>query len=162
MSGPISPRIDRNDYPSRPTNGLTEGVQALHELSLVQGIIDGVEESADERGGKVKSFRVGVGELAQFDIRLVRRLLNDLRKGTPLEGAKVVVESEKSKVRCLSCGKRWDFQELAGPVTEDEKEMMHFLPELLDSCAKCPSCSKSYFEIEQGRSVRIIEVVLDV
>jgi hydrogenase nickel insertion protein HypA len=134
----------------------------LHELSLVQGIIDAVNESADERGGKVKSFKVGVGELAQFDIRLVRSLLEDMRRGTPLEGAKVVVEPEKSRVRCLSCGKCWDFQDLAGPLSGDEKEMMHFLPELLDSCSKCPSCSKSYFEIEEGRSVRIIEVVLDV
>jgi Zn finger protein HypA/HybF involved in hydrogenase expression len=134
----------------------------LHELSLVQGILDAVRETADEKGGRVRSFRVGVGELAQFDVRLVRQLLKDMKKGTSLQGASVTVEPEKSKIRCLTCGKRWDFQELAGPLTGDEKEMMHFLPELLNSCTKCPSCSKSYFEIEEGRSVRIIEVVLDV
>jgi len=133
----------------------------LHELSLVQGIIDAVNETAKEKGGRVVSVRVGVGELAQFDIRLVRGLLKDLRKGTPLEGAKVTVEQEKSKVKCLSCGRVWDFQELAIPISGEEREMMHFLPELLNSCSRCPSCSKSYFEIEEGRSVRIIEVVLD-
>ena len=133
----------------------------MHELSLVQGIIDAVNETAKEKGGRVVSVRVGVGELAQFDIRLVRGLLKDLRKGTPLEGAKVTVEQEKSKVKCLSCGRVWDFQELAIPISGEEREMMHFLPELLNSCSRCPSCSKSYFEIEEGRSVRIIEVVLD-
>ncbi len=133
----------------------------MHELSLVQGIMDAVEETAEERGGRVRSFKVGVGELAQFDIRLVRQLLDDIRKGTPLEGAKVVVEPEKSKVRCMSCGRIWDFQQLAGAMSGDEREMVHFLPELLNSCSRCPSCSKSYFEIEQGRSVRVIEVVLD-
>jgi len=134
----------------------------LHELSLVQGIIDAVNETAAERGGKVKSVRVGVGELASFDVRLVRQLMEDVRKGTPLEGASVVVEPEKSRVKCLSCGKVWGFHELSGALSPDEREMMHFLPELLDSCSKCPSCSKSYFEITEGRSVRIIEVVLDV
>jgi Zn finger protein HypA/HybF involved in hydrogenase expression len=124
--------------------------------------MDAVMETADEKGGKVRSFRVGVGELAQFDVRLVRQLLEDMKEGTALQGASVVVEPEKSKIRCLACGKRWDFQDLAGPLTRDDKEMMHFLPELLNSCTKCPSCSKSYFEIEEGRSVRIIEVVLDV
>jgi hydrogenase nickel insertion protein HypA len=134
----------------------------VHELSLVQGIMDAVEEIADEKGGKVKSVRVGIGELAQFDARLVRQLLEDLKEGTSLQGARVTVEPEKSKIKCLSCGRRWDFHELAGPLTSDEREMMHFLPELLNSCTRCPSCSKSYFEIQEGRSVRIIEVELDV
>ncbi len=134
----------------------------MHELSLVQGIMDAVAETASEKGGRVKSFRVEVGELAQFDIRLVRRLIQDLKAGTPLEGAKVVVEKEKSKVKCLSCGKVWTFRDLAEPLSGAEKEMVHFLPELVSSCSKCPSCSKSFFEIEEGRSVRVAEVVLDV
>jgi hydrogenase nickel insertion protein HypA len=133
----------------------------VHELSLVQGIIDTVNETAEEKGGKVKSVKVGVGELANFDIRLVRRLLKDMKKGTALEEAIFVVESERSRVRCLGCGKLWDFQALSGSLSIDEREMMHFLPELLNSCSKCPSCSKSYFEITEGRSVRIVEVILD-
>ena len=133
----------------------------MHELSLVQGIIDAVNDTAEKNGGRVKSFKVGVGELAQFDIRLVRQLLADITKGTPLEGARVVVSLERSSVRCLGCGKDWDFQEVVAPISEDEREMVHFLPELLSSYTRCPSCSKSYFEIEKGRSVRIVEVVLD-
>ena len=124
--------------------------------------MDAVEETADAKGGRVMSFKVGIGELAQFDTHLVRQLLSDLRKGTPLEEAEVVVQTEKSKIRCLSCGADLDFQELIGPLSDDEREMVHFLPELLSSFSKCPSCSKSYFEIEEGRSVRVAEVVLDV
>jgi hydrogenase nickel insertion protein HypA len=134
----------------------------LHELSLVQGIIDTVKETADRKGGKVRRVRVGVGELAQFDIKLVRQLLEELKDGSLPQGATVTVEPEKSKIKCLGCGRLWEFQELAGPLTRDEREMVHFLPELLSSCAKCPTCSKSYFEIQEGRSVRIIEVELDV
>ncbi len=137
------------------------GVPGSHELSLVQGIIDTVAETAREKGGNVKSFKVGVGELAQFDVRLVKQLLEDVRRGTPLAGAVVTIERERSRIRCLSCGRVWDFRELSGSLSSDEREMMHFLPELLNSCSKCPSCSRSYFEIEEGRSVRLIEVVLD-
>ena len=133
----------------------------MHELSLVQGIVDAVQETARERKGTVTSFKVEVGELSQFDIRLIRQLLADLVRGTPLEGAKVVLEREKCSVKCLGCGSRWDFKELAADLSDEEKEMVHFLPELISSCSKCPSCSKSYFEIESGRSVRVAEVVLD-
>lgn len=134
----------------------------MHELSLVQGIIDSVQQTAKERGGKVLSFEVRVGELAQFDVGLVRELLKELKKGTPLEGAKVVVRTEKSKMRCLSCGSLWGFSDIVKPMPRDEREVVHFFPELLNSYTRCPSCSKSYLEIEEGRSVRIAEVSLDV
>jgi len=124
--------------------------------------MDAVQETAQAKGGKVRSFRIGVGDLAQFDLRLVRQLLADLKKGTPLEGAKVVVEEERSKVKCLSCGSVWYFRELVGPLSKEDREMVHFLPELLNSFSKCPSCSKSFLEITEGRSVRVVEVVLDV
>ena len=133
----------------------------MHELALVQGIVDAVQETAREKKGKVTSFKIEVGELSQFDIRLIRQLLADITKGTPLEGAKVIVQREKCRVRCLGCGNRWGFEQLAGTLSESDKEMVHFLPELISSCSKCPSCSKSYFEIEAGRSVRVAEVTLD-
>jgi hydrogenase nickel incorporation protein HypA/HybF len=134
----------------------------LHELSLAEGIIQAVSEVADERGGKVKSFKVRVGELAQFDIRLIRELLAELKVGTELEGATVVVQPEGCKVRCKSCNSEWQFADLAGSLQDEGREMVHFLPELLSSYFRCPSCSKSYFEILEGRSVRVEEVVLDV
>ena len=133
----------------------------MHELSLVQGIVDAVQETAREKKGKVTSFKIEVGELSQFDIRLIRQLLADITRGTPLEGAKVIVQREKCRVRCLGCGNRWGFEQLTGTLSEKNKEMVHFLPELISSCSKCPSCSKSYFEIEAGRSVRVAEVTLD-
>ena len=133
----------------------------MHELSLVNGILQAVEETAKETGGTVKSFKVGVGELAQFDLRLVRQLLEDSRRGTSLQGVEVAIQIDQSKIRCMSCGMEWNFRQLSGQMSGEEKEMVHFLPELLNSFAKCPSCSKSFFEIEEGRSVRLIEVVFD-
>jgi Zn finger protein HypA/HybF involved in hydrogenase expression len=134
----------------------------LHELSLVEGIIEAVEEEAKGRGGNVRSFKVKVGELAQFDLRLVRELLRELRQGTPLQSTRVRVELERAKIRCLTCNSEWNFDDVIGHMSADEKEVVHFLPELFSCYFRCPSCSKSYFEIEQGRSVRVAEVTLDV
>lgn len=134
----------------------------MHELSLVEGILDAVQGKAEERGGNVRSFRVRVGELAQFDIQVIRDLLAELRNGTPLQGARVTVEIEGAKIRCLSCNEEWRFKDVASQVPPDEREVIHFLPELVSSYFRCPSCSKSYFEIREGRSVTVAEVVLDV
>jgi len=133
----------------------------LHEFSLVEGIIQAVQEAAGDGGGRVKSFKVQVGELAQFDIRLIRELLVELKKGTRLEDARAIVVRERAKVKCLSCGSEWSFDDVVGPLQRDEREMVHFMPELLSSYSKCPSCSKNYLEIEEGRSVRVTEVRLD-
>ena len=67
---------------------------------------------------------------------------------------------EKSRVRCMSCRGTWDSQEMVKQWSVSDRELVHFLPELLNPRTKCPACSKSYFEIEEGRSIRLIEVVL--
>lgn len=134
----------------------------MHELSLVQGVIDAIGDAAEEKKGRVLSFEVRVGELAQFDLRLVRGLLKELARGTRLEGAKAVVRPERAKVKCLTCGHVWGFKDVIRPMGKDAREVVHFFPELLSTYSRCPSCSKSYLEIVAGRSVRIAEVELDV
>ena len=130
----------------------------MHELTLVQGILDSVKEIEAKEGKKAVSCRIGVGELAQFDEQLLRTLFADLAEGVALRDMDVVFEHERAKILCKGCGRAWGFKDLAGQLTRSDREMVHFLPELLGSFAKCPGCSKSYFEIEGGRSVRVIEV----
>lgn len=132
----------------------------MHELALAEGIISAILDIAHERGRRVKGFKVAVGELAQFDKDLIRYLLNELAKGTELEGASVSVEVERAVVKCLSCGSKLGFEELVKPLPEDWREAVHFLPELISSFSTCPRCGMSDFEIEGGRSVRILEVEL--
>ncbi|MGB9659726.1 MAG: hydrogenase/urease maturation nickel metallochaperone HypA [Nitrososphaerales archaeon] len=134
----------------------------MHELALVEGIISHVIDFAHERKGHVVSFKVAVGEFAQFDKRLIRELLVELVKGTELEKAKMIVEIERAETKCLYCNSKWGVNELLEPLSNDQKEMIHFLPELLNSFTKCPKCGKSDFEIEKGRSVRVAEVELNV
>ena len=125
---------------------------------MVEGIIQAVDETSAANGKRVKTVSVRVGELAQFDLRVIRELLTELKKGTPLEDARVHVRLEKAKVRCLSCKKQWTFRDIVGPLPNEDKEVVHFFPELLSTYSRCPSCHKNYLEIEEGRSVRIAGV----
>jgi hydrogenase nickel incorporation protein HypA/HybF len=134
----------------------------MHEAILVEGIISALLEISREKGKHVDYFKVGVGELSQFNVELIRYLLTEMVKGTELENTHVDVEVEEAIVKCLSCGFKLSFQELIDPLSSNEKEAIHFLPELISSFCKCPLCSMSDFEIEQGRGVRIVEVRLDV
>ena len=76
----------------------------MHELVLVEGLISEVLELAHQKKGRVIGFKVAIGELAQFKNSLIEELLFQLVKGTELENAKIVVEIEKSEVKCLYCG----------------------------------------------------------
>jgi hydrogenase nickel incorporation protein HypA/HybF len=134
----------------------------MHELALAEGIVSAVLDLARKKGGRVIGFKVAIGELAQFDKRLIEDLLRELIKGTELKDAHITVEVENAIIKCLYCDSKWGFQELVGPLPDEEKEMIHFLPELLNSFSRCPTCGRSDLEIEGGRSIRVVEVELDV
>lgn len=133
----------------------------MHELVLANGVVDAVSNFARMKGGRVVSFTVAIGELSSFDKSLFEYLLKELVKGTDLEDAKITVEVKEARVKCLSCSSKWGFKELVAPLSEDEKEMIHFVPELVSAFAKCPACGSRDLQIESGRSVRVVEVVLE-
>ena len=134
----------------------------MHEVVLVEGIISTLLELSHERGGHIAYFKIGVGELSQFNVELIKYLLTEMRKGTELENAHIDVEVEKAVVKCLSCSSKLSFQELLDSLSDTEREAVHFLPELVNSFCKCPSCNMSDFEVEGGRGIRVVEVKMDV
>jgi len=134
----------------------------LHELALAEEIVSSLLDLARKEGGRVVSFKVVVGELAQHDGMRIEDLLAGFIKGTELSQAKMVVETEEAMIRCLQCNSRWGSRDLIKPLPEDQKEMIHYLPELLNSFSKCPACGNGKFEIEKGKGIRIAEVKLDI
>jgi len=133
----------------------------MHEIILVEGIISALLELSHEKGKHINYFKVSVGELSQFDVEIIKYLLTEMMKGTELENTHVDVDVERAMVKCLFCGFKLSFHELISLLSNDEREAIHFLPELISSFCKCPSCGMNDFEIEQGRGVRIVEVKLD-
>lgn len=127
----------------------------MHELVIVGGIIEAVTELAKKEKKKVACFTVAVGELASFDRNLIEELMHEVKKGTYIEDSEVRVEIERAEVLCKSCESIWGFKELVEPLGENEREMIHFLPELVSSFINCPKCGSRDFEIKSGRGIRV-------
>jgi len=133
----------------------------MHELVIVSGIIDALMNLSERENRRIRSFTVSVGELASFDKNLIDSLIRELRKGTPLEDAEYRLVIEKAEVRCRTCSHISGFNDLIMPLKEDEREMIHFLPELVSSFTQCPSCGSRDLEIESGRGIKVVDIELE-
>ncbi len=133
----------------------------MHELVIVSGIIDALMNLSQRENRRIRSFTVSVGELASFDKNLIDSLIRELRKGTPIEDAEYRLVVEKAEVRCRTCSHTSGFNELIMPLKEDEREMIHFLPELVSSFAQCPGCGSRDLEIESGRGIKVVDIELE-
>jgi hydrogenase nickel incorporation protein HypA/HybF len=121
----------------------------VHEWALAEAVIKSLEGVS----GEVKLVRVILGELQNVDGEILLFALEELKKGTRLEGAKFELEVEPAEFECNACSARWKLSE-AG-VGEAEKEAMHFVPELAHAFLRCPSCGSPDFKVVKGRGVKV-------
>jgi Zn finger protein HypA/HybF involved in hydrogenase expression len=132
----------------------------MHEYIVASGIVGSVAKLAGSLGGHVKSFRVLVGELSMLDVGMLRELLGELSRDSPLSGASISVEVERAVIRCDSCGTEMSFAEAVGRLKDDERESIHFVPELVSSFARCRRCGAPDLRVVAGRGVKIVDVVV--
>jgi Zn finger protein HypA/HybF involved in hydrogenase expression len=132
----------------------------LHEYVVASGVVDSVAKFAGSVGGRVKSFRVLVGELSMLDIGLIRELLGEMARGAGLSEASISVEIERAAIRCGSCGAEMSFSEAVEGLTEEERESMHFVPDLVSSFARCKKCGCPDLRVVSGRGVKVVDVVV--
>ena len=98
-----------------------------------------------------------MGELQQIDLDIFRFLLDNVLKSTNilLDKANIIVETDKSILRCKVCGHEWNFQETMKALNEDDVEAIHFIPEVAHTYMRCPECKSPDFDIIKGRGVWI-------
>lgn len=132
----------------------------MHELVIAQGIIDTIVDYADKEKKVVKGFTVAVGELASFDKDIIMELLDTLRKETILKDTEIKLIIEKAFIKCSSCNSHWGTEEVLENLDAYSKEMIHFLPELVTSFAKCPKCGGRDLRILSGRSIKVTDIEL--
>ena len=77
----------------------------MHELSIVQSLLDRVQLEAEQRGAvSVKRLQVRIGELSGVEIDLLRSAFS-LFERDPLVGeAELVVERVPARWSCPRCG----------------------------------------------------------
>lgn len=76
----------------------------MHEYSIVQALLDRVEEAARERGAsRVHRVRVSIGELSGVEIELLCTAYDTIRRSTMCDSAPLEVRRVAAKWQCPVC-----------------------------------------------------------
>lgn len=114
----------------------------MHELSIVQTLIEQVEEEVERSGhdGRVVSLDLVIGRFSGVCVDSIRFAFEMLAPDTSLDGAKICVTEPKAVCRCLSCSASTEFDELA---------------------PACPECGSDEIVIEGGRELVLQSIELE-
>lgn len=123
----------------------------MHEFSLMKSILEDVladlrARSIDEPG-QVDELHMTVGALDIHSRDSFVQAFTVAAQGTPLAGARFILNVEPALLSCPHCG-------YSGPVGEDEADGHLDMP-----VAECPECGKVTV-VRGGRGIRPIELVL--
>lgn len=107
----------------------------MHELSLVQSIIETVESDARCKGiSKVTRLQIVAGELAPVNHRALSFALENVVKGTMLELTQIDFMIKEARENCTAC-------------------KLEFKPQ--PPFYQCPACDKTAYPEAESRTVYI-------
>jgi hydrogenase nickel incorporation protein HypA/HybF len=77
----------------------------MHELSLMEGLLEIIQESAETEGfGRVRRVVLEIGALAGVEVEALRFAFEAAAPGTVADGAALEIESPPGLGRCPTCG----------------------------------------------------------
>ena len=113
----------------------------MHELSIAQNIVEIVGDSLSANGGgKLKSVKVRIGELAGVVPDSLEFCFTAITKGTTMEEAKLEIERTGIVGRCTDCG------------TDSAVEGLVF---------RCPLCGSVEMKLISGNELQVVEIEVD-
>ncbi len=134
----------------------------MHELALADAVIDAVEKNLGGRDpSSVKRVLVMLGELQNIDLEIFEHGLKTLLEGKAIDYRVFSIEIEEAAFLCNNCGESWKLSEQS-EIDEEEREAIHFLPEMAHVYMSCPNCGSRDFTLESGRGVSIAEIEFDM
>ncbi len=114
----------------------------MHEGQFTEQIVETILNELKKYPGKTpKKVEVVVGEIYHLEKESVRMHYDLLTKGSPLEGAALVLEEEPVRVKCRVCGE-------TGAV-EDHHLLI------------CPECGSQDVEAVSGKEILIRSIEVD-
>ena len=120
----------------------------MHELSMAQGIINAVLETAEENNAtEVNEITIEVGRLAMINPEQLEFILGVLVDNTILEDAKIIFEDVPAKIECLNC-------QFKGDAILDDSD--HYAP-----LVKCPKCDSLSVDILNGKDIIVKNMVIE-
>ena len=129
---------------------LCQSVKPMHEFSIADEIVKNVLETAKKnRGKKVVSILLEIGELTHLNGEQVSFWIEELFKDSVAEGAEIKVKTIKARIQCKACRYK------GGMGSDQEDSFRHLIP------ASCPRCNSFQIKIEKGREciLRRIQVL---
>lgn len=120
----------------------------MHELSMAQGIINAVLETAENNNAtEVTEIYIEVGKLAMLNPEQLRFLLDVLVENTIAENAKMDIKEIPVIINCPECG-------FEGEAKIDDED--HYAPSM-----ECPKCGNLRISILSGRDCIVKNIVIE-
>lgn len=114
----------------------------MHELGIMSGVMDAVQQSADNAGAdKVLKVTLSVGVMTEAIEDALRFAFEALSEGTICDGAELEINMIQPRSRCLDCG------------NEFEHDRFHMT---------CPKCDSFACQLIAGREMRIDSIEVDI
>ncbi|MDQ0340950.1 hydrogenase nickel incorporation protein HypA/HybF [Caldalkalibacillus uzonensis] len=108
----------------------------MHELSIAHSLVELAIEAAEKTGTKrVKTLYLKLGVLSGVVKEALEFSFDVVVQGTPLEGARLVIEDIPVKVFCPDC------------------KQAHILPEPFPM--RCPVCKRRTGQVLEGREMEL-------
>lgn len=113
----------------------------MHELSIAEGIIDIVEQTARTNNVRhVKSVRIAVGELAGVDIESLRFAWQSVTRGGCAKNASLIIDRPAGMAWCMDCAKEVPLKRYGDA---------------------CPHCGRYHLTATSGTELRVIDIIAD-
>lgn len=128
----------------------------MHEWALAEGVVSAaLKEAEKEKFKEVTRIKLKIGELQQIDGDLFRSLLREILQveDPKLKRAEVDFENQAAILKCRVCGHEWPFSESKKGLSDEDAELIHFVPEMAHVYIRCPACKSPDFEVTKGRGV---------
>jgi hydrogenase nickel incorporation protein HypA/HybF len=134
----------------------------MHEWALAEGVIATALQVAKREGiNKITVIKVKMGELQQIDWEIFEMALKEISQSrtSVVANARTELEKEDAVLKCRACGQEWTFSDALKGLGENEREYVHFVPEVAHVYITCPECKSPDFLFCQGRGVKIESIV---
>lgn len=112
----------------------------MHEMSLAQGILDLVEQSAQREGFvRVQQLHLEVGALAGVEISALQFALDTMSQSGVLHGAQMVIDTPPAQAWCMQCSQT---------------------VEIIERGQACPRCGSYQIQATTGTELRVVDMVV--
>jgi len=115
----------------------------MHELSIVEALIEQVQRELDragQTGGCVRELHLSIGRLSGVNVESIRFAFELLAPGSIVDGAELKVVEPAAECVCRQCDAR---TEIEGLVTQ------------------CPACGSDEVQITGGRDLTLDSIEVE-